>query len=138
MLRPFWALHNRGVLGSPYDNPYFQPPGDIQGAEARAYEEKIVSMLREQLLPSSGPTIFLEAIEIRGRRPDTEIIFRYTDARRPGSFAVGLKLWKDEWPTSGAVEYGGKLHDAASVGGWICSAWMADELHPIDADDPST
>jgi hypothetical protein len=119
-------------LTTRYDDPYFQPPADIQGADARAYEEKIVSMLREQLLPSSGPTLFLQAIELRGKRPDTEIIFRYTDARKPGTFAVGLKLWEEEWPTSGAIEYGETLHDAASVGGWIYSAWIAHELEPVD------
>jgi hypothetical protein len=36
---------------SQYDDPYFQPPADITGAEARAYEERIVSMLREHMLP---------------------------------------------------------------------------------------
>jgi len=34
----------------------------------------------------------------------------------------------------GAIEYGDTLHDAGSVGGWIYSAWMADELEPADLD----
>lgn len=60
-----------------HDDPNFEPPADIVGAEARAYEEKIVEMLREHLLPSPGPTRFLKSIELRGQRPETEIIFRY-------------------------------------------------------------
>ena len=117
-----------------YEDPYFQPPGDIKGQEARAYENKIVSMLRDVLLPSQGPVVILQSIELRGERPDTEIVFRYTDTRKPGTFAVRAALWRDDWPTSGAAEYDGKLHDAASVAGWLCSAWQADELDAIEVE----
>jgi hypothetical protein len=111
-----------------YDDPHFQPPADISGAEARAYEEKIVAMLREVLGPRSGPVITVRSVELRGERPDTDIVFRYEDRRRPGARAARFPLWKSEYPTDGAVEFGGKLHDAASVSGWIYSAWLAGEL----------
>jgi hypothetical protein len=71
-------------LSDQYDDPHYQPPSDIQGAEARAYEEKILEMMREAMLPSAGPMIALQAIELRGERPDTEVIFIYTDSRKPG------------------------------------------------------
>jgi hypothetical protein len=115
-----------------YDDPHFQPPADISGAEARAYEEKIVSMLRDELLPSSGPWGTLRSIDLRGERPDTEIIFRYTKPDRPYSIAVGTALWRQGWPFEENEEFVDTLHDAASVGGWIYSAWLAGDLEPID------
>jgi len=118
--------------GGPFDDPYFEPPEDIQGEDARAYEEKIVAMLREALLPGSGAHP-LHAIALRGTRPDTEIVFRYADQHGVDR-AASLALWKREYPTSGATY--GKLHAAASVGGWVCSSWLASELEPIDLDRP--
>jgi hypothetical protein len=111
-----------------YDDPNFQPPADIEGAEARAYEEKIVEMLREHLLPSPGPTLFLKSIELRGQRPQTEIIFRYTKRDRPGNFAGRVQPWKEEWPTSGAAEYFNTLNSAADVGSTAFIAWMSGDL----------
>ena len=113
------------------EDPRFRPAANIGGLEARAYEEKIVELLRDHLLPNPGPVIALESIELRGERPDTEIIFRYIDSRKPGAFAVRALLWKDERRTSGAIEYDGKLNDASSVGSWLLSAWLADELDPV-------
>jgi hypothetical protein len=91
-------------------------------------------MLREALLPSPGPTIFLQAIELRGQQPNTEIIFHYTDTRRPGKFAVRAAPWRERWSLQGAVR--DEVDDAASVGGWIFSAWMADKLEPVDVSNP--
>jgi hypothetical protein len=115
-----------------YTDPHFEPPVDIDGAEARAYEAKIVELLREASLPDSG-RFPLESIELRGERPSTEIIFRYSDTADPKPPAVGFALWASEYPTSGAAEYG-TLHEAASVAGWIYSAWTAGELEPIDIE----
>ena len=113
-----------------FDDPHFCPPADIRGTEARAYEEKIVELLREELLPSRGPKHFVQSIELRGERPDTEIILRYTDIDAPGEFVVGTELWKYGWPFTG-VEPATTLYDAASVAGWIFIAWMAGELGPV-------
>jgi hypothetical protein len=113
-----------------FDDPHFCPPADIRAVEARAYEEKIVDMLREELLTSPGPKRFLQSIELRGERPDTEIIFRYMDIDTPGEFAVRTELWKYGWPFTG-VEPATTLYDAASLGGWIFMAWMAGELEPV-------
>jgi hypothetical protein len=114
-------------LTSPYDDPYYEPPSDIQGADARAYERKIVELLRERLLPSHGPTIFLRSIELRGERPDTEIVFRYTRTGRAEERTVRAALWQQDWVS----DEGGtrdRLSAAMSVGGWLFNAWLADEL----------
>jgi hypothetical protein len=88
-------------------------------------------MLRGHLLRSPGPKRFLQSIELRGQRPDTEIIFRYTDIDRPGNFAGRVQPWKEEWPTSGAAECFNTLNSAADVGSTIFIAWMAGDLEPL-------
>lgn len=120
------------TLTNPYEDPHHRPPADIWGPDARAYEEKIVELLRERLLPNSGQVKALRSIELRVERPDTEIIFRYTDARDRAEHARGAALWRDSWPTDGAAEYG-RLHDPASVAGWLLVAWQAGELEAIDS-----
>jgi hypothetical protein len=122
-------------VSSPYDDdPHFEPPADITGGEARAYEDKIIEMLRDELLPSQGPVIFLDSIERRGERPDTEIIFHYHDTRHPGQrFARRALLWKEGWPFDENPAVANRLHGPASVGGWIYGAWLANELEPVES-----
>jgi hypothetical protein len=72
----------------------------------------------------------LQSIDLKSERPDTEIVFRYTDTRKRGEFAVRAHLWNDGWATDGALD--GTLHSAASVGGWLASAWAASELEPCE------
>jgi hypothetical protein len=128
-------------LSSPYDDPHYQPPSDIQGADARAYEETILRLMREAMLPDAGTSaVTLQAIELRGKRPDTEVIFIYTDTRRPGQrFAKRTWLWKDpfRWAiddTPGFTDRLNAIHDvAAHVGG----AFSAHECDPIELPDES-
>ena len=108
-----------------YDDPHFEPPADISGAEARAYEERIVSLLKDAMAP------YLTSVELRGKRPDTEILMRFGDA------AYTFALWKSEYPTDGAAEYG-HLQEAASVAGWISSDWTAGDLDPLEPEAGST
>jgi hypothetical protein len=119
--------HNRGVVGSPYDDPHFQPATDITGADARAYEERIVSLLTEAMA-----AWLLKPIELRGERPNTEIIFRVRERERDRRYKFAL--WKSEYPTDGAAEFG-SLHEAASVAGWVYSDWTAGDLAPLDDGD---
>jgi hypothetical protein len=115
-----------------FDDPHFEPPVNIRGPDVRAYVEKVVELLRDAALPSSDPIFHLESIEMRGERPDTQIVFRYTGARDAGQRAVGVALWRREYPTSGADE---TLHEAASVAGWIYSDWLAGDLDPLEIDE---
>lgn len=123
-----------------YDDPHYQPPANIEGAEARAYEEKILELLRDALLPSDGPVIALQAIELRGERPDTEVIFIYTDTREPGQrFAQRTWLWKDpfRWPLEDDPRFDNTLNEPASVASWVGGAFSAHECEPIEVPDDS-
>ena len=111
-------------VGNPYDDPDYQPPADISGAEARAYEERIASLLQAAMAPW-----LLEPIQLRGERPDTEIIFRTREHERDRAYKFAL--WNSEYPTDGASEFG-ELHEATSVAGWIYSDWTAGDLDPLD------
>jgi hypothetical protein len=73
----------------------------------------------------------LKSVELRGERPDTEIVIRLADG------AYTFDLWKSEYPTSGAAEYG-HLQEGASVAGWIYSDWTAGDLDPLEPDAGST
>jgi hypothetical protein len=119
--------HNGVAVSSPYDDIYFQPPAEIAGAAARAYEERIVSLL---LRDGAG----LKEAELRGDRPETKIVLRFLEASDGRVHDYQFELWKSEYPTSGAAEFG-SLHDAASVAGWIYSDWMAGSLDPLAEDD---
>jgi hypothetical protein len=123
-------------LTNRYDDPHYQPPADLSEAEARLYEQKIVELLCEVLLPSDGPSR-VSSVELRGTRPDTEIMIRWRRAGDPSLRASRAMLWKSEYPTSGAAEYG-SLHEAASVAGWIYSDWDAGDLEPIEVDEPES
>lgn len=114
-------------MTSPYDDPHFEPSADIQRADAHAYEQKIVELLRERLLPSAGPTIFLQSIELRGERPDTEVIFHYTTESSPRPRTARAALWQEGWVRDDGTPPE-RLASAMSVGGWLYNAWMADEL----------
>jgi hypothetical protein len=78
----------------PFDNPHYEPPVDIRGREARAYELKILALVREALLPSPGPLHFVESIELRGEQPETAVILRYRITGEPGLRAVRRPLWE--------------------------------------------
>ena len=106
-------------MTDPYQQPCYQPPGDIQGADARAYEERIASLLRGALIPSGPGRYQVVAVELVGKRPDTLIVICSTQSGREGVQAVGLALWASAWATDGAVEIDGRLHDAESLVGWI-------------------
>jgi hypothetical protein len=105
-----------------FDDPHFEPPADIQGADARAYEEKILQMLRDVLGDRTE-------IELRGERPNTEIIFHITDGREPGPNALRFALWTSEYPFRGPEA--DDLYGPASVAGWIYSDWLAGDLEPM-------
>lgn len=111
-----------------FDDPSVPPPADITGRDARAYEEKIVQLIRAALTPGSDPIRTVRSIELRGTRPDTEIVFRYDDSRDPGVHAVGYPLWK------GLETDQGLLPDPGSYAGWIYSDWLAGWIHPIDVE----
>lgn len=129
-------------MTSPYDDTYFKPPANIDGAEARAYEEKIVSELRRHMLPMTpGGGRTLQSIALRGERPDTEIIFHETDARFPGRrFASRTFLWRDPtygaWPCDDTPGFEAELQPVVSVAAAIGSAWYAGELDAIDVEQP--
>ena len=112
-------------MTTPYDGPHFPPPADISGAQARAYEERIVRLLEDAMAP------WLKSVELRGERPDTEIVIRLVDG------AYKFDLWKPEYPTDGAANYG-HLQEAVSVAGCICSDWTAGDLNPLEPDAGST
>ena len=121
-------------MTNPYEQPYYQPPGDIQGADARAYEERIASLLRDALVPS-GPGVYqVVAVELVGERPDTQIVIRFTRSGRAGVQAVGLALWADGWATDGDAETDGRLNDAESLVGWIISSWQSGSLDAVTID----
>jgi hypothetical protein len=115
-------------LTSPYDDPSWRPSADVKGAEARAYEEAIVRLLRNAISPGA-----VESIEIRGERPNTEILFRSAAAAETRVRTHRFALWTSEYPTDGSEQFG-RLHDVASVAGWIYSAWTAGELELVEDD----
>jgi hypothetical protein len=110
-----------------FDDPHFLPPANIRGEETRAYEEKIVELLRDALMPSSGPVLFVEKVELQGERPDTEVIIRYRDTRKPGLHAVRSRPWKEFIED----DDDGLLPDAASIGSAIYSRWHDGTLEPV-------
>jgi hypothetical protein len=112
-------------LTSPYEDPTWRPSADVQGAEARAYEEAIVRLLRNAISPGA-----VESIEIRGERPNTEILLHTPATSDAPSQTYKVALWKDEYPTEGLER--DKLADVASVAGWIYSDWTANELKPAE------
>jgi hypothetical protein len=117
--------HNHPAVGSPADDPYFRPPVDVSGAEARAYEEAIVRLLRNAISPGA-----VDSIEIRGERPNTEIVLHTPATSDAPAQTFKVALWKDEYPTEGLER--DKLADVASVAGFIYSDWTANELKPVD------
>ena len=123
-----------------YDDPDYRPPADIQGTEARAYEEAILKVMGEAMLPDDGPVIRLEAIELRGERPDTEIIFIYTDTREPGRrFAQRTQLWKGtfHWALEADPRFADRLNDVNDVAAHVGGAFSAHECEPIELPDDS-
>ena len=121
-----------------YDNPGYQPPADIQGPEARAYENAILRLMRKAMLPDGGSVIRLEAIELRGDRPDTEVIFLYTDSREPGRlFAQRTQLWKGtfHWALESDARFADRLNDAHEVAADAGGAFSAHECEPIEVPD---
>ena len=108
-----------------YEDPSWRPSADVQGVEARAYEEAIVRLLRNAISPGA-----VESIEIRGERPNTEIVLRTVAASDAPARMYKVALWKDEYPTEGLER--DKLADVASVAGFIYSDWTANELKPVD------
>jgi hypothetical protein len=127
-------------LSNPNDDPSYCPPANIDGAEARAYEEKILSELRRHMVPMTpGGGRTVQAIEMRGTRPDTEIIFHETDARYPGRrFASRTFLWRDPtygaWPCDDTPGFDTVLTPAIEVAASIGPAWYAHELESIDPE----
>jgi hypothetical protein len=92
------------------------------------------------MLPDKGPVIRLEAVELRGERPETEVIFIYTDTRHPGQrFAQRTWLWKDpfRWPIEDDPHFSDSLNEPTSVAGWVGGAFSAHECEPIDLPDRS-
>ncbi|MFZ1993625.1 MAG: hypothetical protein WAU75_05900 [Solirubrobacteraceae bacterium] len=127
-------------MSSSYDDPFYQPPADIQGAEARAYEEKVLELMRDAMLPDHGAVIRLEAIELRGERPETEVIFIYTDTREPGQhFAKRTWLWKDpfRWPLQDDPRFADTLNEPASVAAHVGGAFSSHECDLIELPDSS-
>jgi hypothetical protein len=123
-------------LSSPYDDPHYEPPADIEGADARAYEEKILELMRDAMLPDQGSSVItLQAIELRGERPDTEVIFIYSDARKPGErFAKRTWLWRG-WTVDDDPRFADTLNEPASVAGWVGGAFSAHECDSIAVPD---
>ena len=110
-----------------FGDPDVPPPADISGADARRYEEVIVDLIRAALPPGSDPIRKVTSIELRGEQPNTEILFRYTDVRKPGKHAVRFRLWDDIDRDLNL------LPDPRSMAGWIYSDWLAGELDPDDS-----
>lgn len=118
---------------------------DLSEADARAYEQQIVKLLQEQAAwwaeqprPSLQPRE-LESVELRGTRPDTEIVFRFSrlgnfeglrrNAARSATRAVICRLWQTGYPES-VIEYTGTLTSAVEVAAAIWGDWIADKLPP--------
>ena len=114
----------------PFDDVYFAPPADLGPDEIRAYEETIVRLLSEVLLPSDGPVIFVESVRLRGTRLDTEVIIRYRDTEKPGVHAVRSLPWQEF-----IEETDGKLDSAPEIASAILARWSDDTLERVPADE---
>lgn len=82
-------------------------------------------LLRNAISPGA-----VESIEIRGERPNTEILLHTPATTDAPAQTYKVALWKDEYPTEGLER--DKLQDVASVAGFIYSDWTANELKPVD------
>jgi hypothetical protein len=119
-----------GTLTLPFDDFFFLPPADLGSDQTREYEETIVRLLMETLTPSDGPVIFVESVDLRGTRPDTEVIIRYRDTRKPGVHAVRSLPWKEF-----IEETDGKLDSAPDIASAILSRWSDDTLEAVPPDE---
>jgi len=117
-------------LNLPFEDPYFGPPADMGELQTRAYEETIVRLLSDALIPSGGPVHFVESVQLRGARPDTEVIIRYRDTRKPGVQAVRSLPWKEF-----IEETDGTLDSAPEIASAILSRWSDDTLEPVPPDE---
>ena len=75
-----------------FDDPHTEPPTDMSRADVRAYEEKIVDMLRVEMVGKAG-VFRVDAVELHGERPATQIRFRYTDLRTGDEGESVCDLW---------------------------------------------
>jgi hypothetical protein len=61
-----------------FDDPNAPVPQDLDAADSRAYELRVVEFLREALVgvPSTG-LVIVDDVALGGARPDTLVVFRY-------------------------------------------------------------
>jgi hypothetical protein len=124
-----------------FDDPNALLPQDLDQAQSRKYEERIVRFLHEHMMSANAGLVEMDAIELVGSRPETMVVFRYH--HRPayigqdpavvsGSRAEAAKLW--EFAIDDESYSGGMMNTPPVVATEIGSAFDAAELPLIDPD----
>lgn len=118
-----------GALTMRFDDPHTLAPPDMGGDDARAWEEKIAELVRDALVAPT-PTSLRQArtVELRGARPDTELIIGYVEGSERRAGAVRYWLWRAQ----DLIDlYTGKVDSPASVASAILSRWAEGGLEPV-------
>lgn len=105
---------------------------DLSDEDARAYEEKVLQIVQEWLPPGVGWPLPIRSVELLGRRPDTRVVFKYTDVRRNRECAGGYPIWRDRFD----VWAPDVIDHPVVVAGYADAARTAHELEPVDPGEP--
>jgi hypothetical protein len=111
-----------------FEDPSVPPPATLSDAEARRYEEKIAELIEAALASLTDRTQVAVGLELRGQRPETEIVFRLGNPHGGGDRVARFAVWKD---IDRELDL---LPDPASTAGWIYSDLLAGELDVADED----
>lgn len=107
-------------------------PADISGPAARNYERAILEQLRSALLPSTGAMITLQEINLVDERPDTKLVFVWTQSESPGETHAGaIPLWQRGYPTEGRFPPDGPLIPVSEVVATLITDWLAGDLDAV-------
>lgn len=119
-----WAVKSLRVTfpqpsESDFDDPSYSPPEDLEERLVPLYEQRIIDELRSGL--SAWPSV--DAIELRGQRPETEVVIRYT-ARDGGSREWTRAFWRDGYADDEAP-LTGTLNSPQDMAAGIAGDWRA-------------
>jgi hypothetical protein len=111
-----------------FDDPHTLAPPDMSRDDARAWEEKIAELVRDAVVaPTPIPLRQARNVELRGARPDTELIISYVHG--PERHAGAVRYWL--WRAPDLIDpYTGKVDSPASVASAILSRWADGGLEP--------